>query len=295
MLNPIPSRHPLFRSVLSNLCFPIKINRVFFVAFLFVSCSSNAGNLDVYSGNYSLVDGKTFVVIASEDRLEIKGVGINLFSMSDSRVDPRITAIEQRSIALIKATLNGDRGNIAKIMDFSGESLNEYVDNYLNVMAIVINDKNRVTDIKPTLTVYRDEDSDHGFEDNSWGWETYINIATSSTSHTVRLVWDGYTNKHMHTGMGKETPYRNVMNFLIRKPSRSWIRVYDPSSQTIKRLREIEEVKRADAIPARFVAYDVDTHQSVAVRFRKNSQSANMSIEVGPLGSALVKTGVRQN
>ena len=85
----------------------------------------------------------------------------------------------------------------------------------------------------------------------------------------------------------------STLTFKPRSPSRSWIRAYNPSSNVILRLREVERDKRSSMIVARFIAYDITTHNTLGIRFRKTSADGKMMLQLGPLGSAVAVTGVR--
>ncbi len=254
-----------------------------------------AQDFSVYEGAYSLSDGRKITVNAMPGGVRLHLENGDLFQYSDYKMDERVLFIEEKTMDLISATILNDREKIKVLFGDSNGSMSDYIDNYYQLVGDLITGSSNNIEYETVTTVYRDEDSDYGFEDNGWGWETYVSISDGDQKNTIRIVWDGITGNHMHTGTGKEIPTTSSLVFMARSPSRSWIRALDPGSHTIKRIREVEREKRSSMIPARFVAYDINTHQTVGIRFRKEATSDAMKMHIGPLGSELLEIGVRSN
>lgn len=275
----------------------MKNGQSFIIYLLLVIASSffyqhnNISKINVYDGLYELENNQTLKVFTKNDKLVVKLIGQNLLDYSDSRVDSRVRKIEGKTKDLIEATLANNRKKISELFIESNGAMEEYIDGYFETMKPVINSNPEQTAYKIISTIYRDEDSNYGFGDQGWGWETYILFQNNNKDIFVRIVWDGITGKNVHRGgIGKLPPKKEELEFSIRKPSRSWIKAYDPSSQTIVRVREVDKSKRMNMIPARFIAYDIDTHSTIGIRFRKEKKSP-MSIELGPLGSNIIVKG----
>jgi len=250
-------------------------------------------DLSIYEGSYILPDGDSLFVIVAGDGLAIEMPGGNLFRFSDYRADSRILEVERRTLELMDAMVQGDRSRIAALFGSSSGPMEEYISSTLEIISPAFAEDAESSRYEVVATVYRDEDSDYGFEDSGWGWQTYIRFFDGPEDVMVRLVWDGVSGSLMHRGIGGTPPIATRLHFELRNPARSWIRAYDPSTQTTKRLREVERSSRSRMTPARFSAYDVDTHQTVGLRFRRDMPEDSMRIEIGPLGSEVQRVGYR--
>ena len=250
-------------------------------------------DLSVYQGTYRLPNGDSLMVRAEEDGLVIRMPGEDLFQFSDHRADSRVLAIEAKSQALIEALADRNRLRIADLMGGSNGPIEDAVSNLLEVTSPAFQTLKSASPYEVIGTVYRDEDSNHGFEDDGWGWQIFLRFDGDPDDVVVRLVWDGPSGILMHWGTVGEPPTADSLRFESRAPSRSWIRAFDPTTKTIRRLREMERETRASMIPARFSAYDVNSHQTVGVRFRKESPEAPMRVEIGPLPTTPARTGYR--
>lgn len=209
------------------------------------------------------------------------------------RADTRVLESEQKTRDLMDATIAGDRQKIATLFGASNGPMKDYIDHYLNVISGALKANPNHSRYKIIATAYRDEDSANGFEDDGWGWETYVRFEGSQKDIVIRVVWHGISGHHMHTGIDKKPPSASSLRFKQRLPSRSWIRAYSPDSGTILRIREVAKEKRSLMIPARFVSYDIATHNTVGVRFRREKKDGPMRIEIGPLGSKILVVGER--
>lgn len=250
-------------------------------------------DLAVYEGTYLLPNGDSLLVEAWRSGLMIRMPGGDLFQFSDRRSDSRVLAVEARSRALIEALADRDRQRIADLIGGSNGPSAEAVSSVIEVTAPAFQARAGESPFRVISTVYRDEDSDHGFEDDGWGWQTFLQFDGDPDDLVVRFVWDGSSGILMHWGTGGEPPRADSLRFEPRAPSRSWIRAFDPATETTRRLREVERETRASMIPARFSAYDVGSHQTVGVRFRKASPGGPMRIQIGPLPTADARTGYR--
>jgi hypothetical protein len=250
----------------------------------------------VFAGSYVLPTGDSIRVEFTDGSLTVDWPGGDLFRLSDARKDSRVLAVEAKSVRLMAALARRDRDAIAGLMITSPGTMSAYIDATLELLSPALNDKNSVDDSEVELlgTVYRDEDSEFGFGDDGWGWQVYLRIVSPMGGETVRLVWDGVSGALMHRGTGGEPPSTSRLIFTPRRPGRSWIRVYDPPSGTTPMLREVDAAHRALTFPARFVAYDVDTHHSVGLRFRRAAPGDPMVLEIGPLTGGGIQ-GVRSN
>lgn len=255
---------------------------------------SQSSKYSVYSGTYSLSNGDKLVVKAEGEKLVMKSLTGNLLDYSDSGADARVIYFEQKTFDLMEASVKDDRKKIAELFGASNGPMDQYIENYLEIIseALSLNSGNPHFEI--IGTVYRDEDSNYGFEDGSWGWECYVRFTGGNDENkTVRVVWDGVSGNNMHRGIGKVPPVINELVFEPRLPSRSWIRAYSPDTKTILRVREVERELRKNMVPARFVAYDISTHNTIGIRFRKAESDQKMQIEIGPLNSKVLTKGVR--
>ena len=245
----------------------------------------------IYSGVYVLPSGDSLIVESEGEALLIEMPGGNLYRFSDFRTDSRVLAVEQKTRELMDATVAGDRARIAFLFGASSGPMDEYIDSYLEVMSEALAAHPEHSRYEIDATEYRDEDSDYGFGDSGWGWQTYIRFFGTTEDVFARIVWDGLTGNNMHRGIGGSPAVAPRLRFMPRAPRSSWIRTYDPNSATILRVREVEHPGREQMIPARFIAYDVATHHTVGVRFRKDSPDEAMRIEIGPLGSEIQTVG----
>lgn len=255
---------------------------------------ASGSDFDVYAGTYVLTGGDTLIVAASGDGLVIEMPHGNLFRFSDHRADSRVIAIEHKTRQLMDSMIRGDRSRMAELIGASPGPMEEYIESTLDIISPAFAANATASRYEISATVYRDEDSDYGFEDEGWGWQTFVRFFGHSEDVVVRIVWDGGTGFLMHRGIGGTPPAATRLSFRPRKPARSWIRAYDPDTQTIKRLREVDRSNRVAMTPARFVAYDVETHQTIGVRFRRDILDDRMRIETGPLGSQILVAGFRE-
>ena len=250
-------------------------------------------DLAAYQGTYLLPNGDSLIVEAWRSGLIIRMPGGDLFQFSDRRSDSRVLAVETQSRALIEALADRDQQRIADLIGGSNGPIAEAVSSLIEVTAPAFQVRAGESPFRVISTVYRDEDSDHGFDDDGWGWQTFLQFDGDPDDVVVRFVWDGSSGILMHWGIGGEPPRADSLRFEPRAPSRSWIRAFDPATETTRRIREVEREARASMIPARFSAYDVDSHQTVGIRFRRVSPEDPMRIEIGPLPTAYVRTGYR--
>lgn len=252
-------------------------------------------NLSIYEGRYKLNNNEIVEVVAENDTLKIKLKNGNLLDYSDTKVDSRVIDIERKTNELIQATIANERNKIADLFIESNGDMNDYIDGFIDVMQPALKATPDRTEFKIITTIYRDEDSNYGFDSESWGWETYILFKGIENDVYSRIIWDGPTGKHIHKGIGKYPPVKNQLEFLVRLPNRSWIKAYDPKSDKIIKLRDVSKNDRKNMIPARFIAYDIETHNTVGVRFRKTDKQLPMVIEIGPLGSKVLIKGSKVN
>jgi len=252
-------------------------------------------NSYIYEGIYKLDNNLIVEVIAVNGKLKIKLNNGNLLDYSDTKTDVRVLEVERKTRELIQATIENDRKKIAELFIKSpvDTDMKDFIDGFIDVMQPALKANPDRTDFQIITTIYRDEDSNYGFEDEGWGWETYILFKGIEKNIYARIIWDGPTGKHIHRGIAKSPPIKSELEFSVRLPSRSWIKAYDPKSQTITKLRDVSKNETPDMIPARFVAYDIETHNTVGVRFRKNEKHLPMRIEIGPLGSKVLVNGIK--
>lgn len=257
--------------------------------------ASPSPGFDMFAGAYALEDGRVLTVEARPGGLVATLDAGSLLDYADTRGDSRVLDVEARTTALMTATLAGQRDRVAALLGDADPASPDYVAGHFEVMAPMIDAYERHGRFEIAATVYRDEDSDNGFEDQGWGWEVFIRFEAGDEDAFARLVWDGNDGRNTHRGSGRAPPRLSALSFDPRAPSRSWIRVYDPHTQTTRRLREMPREHRMDAIPARFVAYDIAVHDTVSMRFRRPDPSAAMRVEIGPLGSDALTVGQRLN
>jgi len=244
----------------------------------------------VFDGTYELEDGRTLVVRAGGEGLVLSSRALDLFAFSELRADARVRAVERRSRELALALAAGDRRAVETLV---GPGAVDGVPRFLELWdELALGEELR--GVEALGTGYRDEDAERGFSDDGWGWETFLRASFGGRERTLRFVWDGRSGELVHAGLDKELPRAGELAFAPRRPARSWIRVFDPGSGTTLRLRELPADARSAALPARFVAYDVDTHQTVGVRFRREDPGAAMRLELGPLGSPISVAATRR-
>ncbi len=132
-------------------------------------------------------------------------------------------------------------------------------------------------------TFYVDEISNHGHESNGWRWTTYSTIYwEDERTKIIRYNWQPKTYFIDEWGLDKPLPFKNKMSFKARPPFRSRINVFDPISGVTKLLRNIEKDDRHEAIPARYVSYNIEINQTVSVRFRI-LENGEQYMEIGAL------------
>jgi len=249
-------------------------------------------NLSLFDGVYLASDGSSFEVISAKNNLRIIYSG-NLFDFSDSKVDERYVRAEQKSLDTIRALIRDDREVLSKLFGAAPGSMDDYIESTSEIIAAEVDLTDQSLKLQILGSVYRDEDSAFGFEDNGWGIQSFILATWDSGESSIRFVWDGITGDLMHRGTGGFPPSISELEFSIRPPSRSWIRMFDPEDGLSKRIREVDGSRRSSLIPARFVAYDLASNQSVSVRFRRESIDGPMRLEIGPLGSDLFRSASR--
>ncbi|WP_448570052.1 hypothetical protein [Thalassotalea ganghwensis] len=266
------------------------------VLLLFLPLKNLASELipfEIYDGIYKLTDGRNVTVTSTNEELLLAIDSGSLLEFADIRADSRVIAIEEKTAQLMNSTILNNRKRIAELFVKSPGNMDDYIDGYFDVIAPALALKPKLSEFEVINTTYRDEDSDYGYGDKSWGWETFTQFARGDKEVMVRIVWDGVSGHNVHRGTGKLPVVKEELNFKPRKPSRSWVRVYSPDTQKIQMVRELPREQRKSVIPARFIAYDIDTHNTVGIRFRKENDDANMVMEIGPLGSDILKSAHR--
>ncbi len=249
-------------------------------------------DLSFYDGVYVASDGSSFEVMSASDTIRIIYSG-NLFQFSDSKADERYVRAEKKSLDTITALIQDDRESLRKLFGAAPGSMDEYIESTSEIIAAEVDLSDQSLKLQVLGSVYRDEDSAFGFEDNGWGIQSFIRATWDSGDTSIRFVWDGVTGNLMHRGTGGYPPSISELVFSIRPPSRSWIRMFDPDDGISKRIREVDKSKRSSLIPARFVAYDSASNQTVSVRFRRESVDKTLRLEIGPLGSDSFQTAHR--
>ena len=107
-------------------------------------------------------------------------------------------------------------------------------------------------------------------------------------SRIIRYHWQPKTYFIDEWGLDKPVPFREKMVFIPRAPFRSRINVYNPKQQKTMLLRAVAKEDQDFTIPARFVAYDVDIHQTVSIRFRVLEEGGQY-MEIGALENGLLQ------
>lgn len=85
----------------------------------------------------------------------------------------------------------------------------------------------------------------------------------------------------------RQPAFKKNMTFSPRKPFRSRINVYDPKQKITTLLRKIEKKERKDALPARFVSYNIEINQTVSVRLRIFEDGIQF-MEIGAIENGLL-------
>lgn len=249
----------------------------------------------IFAGTYQLADGRTLTIVPHSDRINASLSEGSFLDYADNRIDPRLLAVEARTAELMDASIAADLGKVAQLLGVHPIDDLPYIEGHMEIIAAALAAYREHGEYQVVATTYRDEDSDYGFEDQSWGWETYVRFEAGEEDEYVRISWDGMSGLNMHRGTGRMPPELGELAFTPRAPSRSWIRVYDPKAGITQRVREMAREDRDLAIPARFIAYDIDTHVTVGIRFRKPEADGAMHVEIGPLGSDVLVMGERMD
>lgn len=263
--------------------------------FLFSSLTFaiETNDFKVFGGKYKLPDGRYISVIPNHDGLSLQIDSGSLLEFADINADSRVLAIKKKTSDILNAAINGDRTRVAELLQKSPGKMEDYVDSFFDVLEPALNLKPKLNEFRTVSVTYRDEDSEYGFADKSWGWETFTTFSKNNKEVIVRLVWDGILGHNVHRGTGKFPISKDTLEFQARKPSRSWIRVYSPETKQIQMVRELPRESRKNIVPARFIAYDIDTHNTVGIRFRMQETAASMRLEIGPLGSDIFTSANR--
>lgn len=248
---------------------------------------------EIYVGKYKLSDGRHLIVNTNNNELMVEIDRGSLLEFADIRADSRVVAIEKKTAELFNATISKDRKRIAELFITSPIDMDDYIDGHFDILEPALALKPKLNEFDIISTSYRDEDSEYGYGDASWGWETFTKFSDGKKDVIVRIVWDGVSGHNAHRGTGKFPIIKNKLSFKPRMPSRSWIRVYSPETQKTQMLRELPREIRKNTISARFVAYDIDTHNTVGIRFRKPEKEGEMTLEIGPLGSDVITSAKR--
>jgi hypothetical protein len=248
----------------------------------------------IYEGVYKSEDGKTFYVQAKDSALLISTDSINLYDFADNWADERVQTCNRKSLALIEATINKDLLRIGEIFGDSPIDMNEYIEQYLDMHQDVLLKLPQPTNYEVVNTFYVDEISNHGHESNGWRWTTYCRVFwANGHSRIIRYNWQPKSYFIDEWGLDKPVPFKRRMLFTPRQPFRSRIVVYDPHSKTTKFLRNIDKEDRRYAIPARFVAYNIEINQTVSVRFRILTDEKYM--EIGAIEEGLLVKAHKTN
>lgn len=267
---------------------------------LFASCTNRKKNISnessdlyaIFNGVYLSENGLKFTVNAKDSILIISTDSINLYKYADNWADERVQKCNEKSIQLIKATINRDKDKIAELFGDSPMDMNEYIDQYFNMHKDVLLASPKPIKYEVENTFYVDEISNHGHEPNGWRWTTYCSVYWADGRHQIiRYNWQPKTYFIDEWGLDKPLPLKQKMTFNPRFPFRSRINVYDPKSKSTKLLRNIDKEDRANFIPARFVSYNIEINQTVSLRFRI-LEDGNQYVEIGAIEDGfLIRAG----
>ena len=267
---------------------------------LFVSCingqkriSSESSDLyAIFNGIYQSENGLKFTVKAKASALIISTDSINLYKYADNWADERVQKCNEKSIQLIKATIDRDKSKVAKLFGDSPIEMNEYIDQYFNMHKDVLLALPKPIKYEVENTFYVDEISNHGHESNGWRWTTYCSVYwEDGRNQIIRYNWQPKTYFIDEWGLDKPLPFKQEMTFNARFPFRSRINVFDPKSKSTKLLRNIDKENRDESIPARFVSYNIGINQTVSVRFRISEN--NQYLEIGPIDNGLLLKAIK--
>ncbi len=262
---------------------------------LFASCTKGQKSISsesydlyaIFNGIYLSENGLKFTVKAKDSVLNISTDSINLYKYADNWADERVQKCNEKSIQLIKATIDRDKSKVAKLFGDSPIDMNEYIDQYFNMHKDVLLALPKPIKYEVENTFYVDEISNHGHESNGWRWTTYCSVYwEDGRNQIIRYNWQPKTYFIDEWGLDKPLPFKQKMTFNARFPFRSRINVFDPKSKSTKLLRNIDKENRVESIPARFVSYNIGINQTVSVRFRISENK--QYLEIGPIENGLL-------
>ena len=262
---------------------------------LFASCTKGQKSISsesydlyaIFNGIYLSENGLKFTVKAKDSVLNISTDSINLYKYADNWADERVQKCNEKSIQLIKATIDRDKSKVAKLFGDSPIDMNEYIDQYFNMHKDVLLALPKPIKYEVENTFYVDEISNHGHESNGWRWTTYCSVYwEDGRNQIIRYNWQPKTYFIDEWGLDKPLPFKQKMTFNSRFPFRSRINVFDPKSKSTKLLRNIDKENRVESIPARFVSYNIGINQTVSVRFRVSENE--QYFEIGPIENGLL-------
>lgn len=263
---------------------------------IFSSCQTKNNEIEIesinkysiFNGIYQSENGIEFTVNAKDSILIISTDSVNLYKYSDNWTDERVQKCNSKSIELIQATIQKDRKKIATLFGDSPIDMNDYVEQYLSFHKDVLLASPKPVKFEVENTFYVDEISNHGHESDGWRWTSYCRVYwEDGRNQIVRYNWQPKTYFIDEWGLDKPVPFKSQMLFKPRFPFRSRINVYDPKTNSTKLFRNIDKSERENAIPARFVAYNIEINQTVSVRFRILNNVEHY-MELGPIDNSLL-------
>ncbi len=268
---------------------------------LLISCTSEhkvpsneqSDLYSIFNGIYLAENGSKFTVKGKDSILIISTDSVNLYKFADNLADERVQKCNEKSIQLIKATINRDKDKIAELFGDSPMDMNEYIDQYLSMHKDVLLASPKPIKYEVENTFYVDEVSNHGHEPNGWRWTTYSRIYwADGRNQIIRYNWQPKTYFIDEWGLDKPLPFKQKMTFNPRFPFRSRINIYDPKSKSTKLLRNIDKVDRVKSIPSRFVSYNIGINQTVSVRFRI-IKDGNQYLEIGAIEDGFLVRAIK--